>query len=125
MTDRALPWLIGAVIFCVALVVALQIGSKPPPATVVAHECVAIEGLDFQVCPTSWWRSKHHNAEVGGAAHSNHLMGCALDFITDPPGHVTELHAWATEHLPLTWIEPLSESDTHVHVDWRCQERAA
>ena len=121
-----LHWLIGACIFLVALGTGILIerSSKPAPAPVAAPDCVQIEGLDFRVCPTSWWRSQHHNDEVGGAAHSNHLLGCALDFVTDPPGHIPAFHEWATRHLPLTWIEPLSQSDTHVHVDWRCQERA-
>ena len=97
---------------------------SPPPEPDPERGCISIEGLSFRVCPTSWWRSVHHNAEIGGAADSNHLTGCAIDWTTDPPGHEHELHRWATRTLKGAWIEPWSESHTHVHVDWRCAERS-
>ena len=120
---RVYPLLVGTALLALAAAVVLlylgrrEEGGADPP------DCIEIEGEPYRACPTSWWRSEHHNDEVGGAAHSNHLLGCAFDFVTDPPGHIQELHAWVTERLPLTWVEPLEESDTHVHVDWRCHQR--
>jgi Peptidase M15 len=33
---------------------------------------------------TSWWRSKAHNASVGGEDTSQHLVGTAIDFVGVP-----------------------------------------
>jgi uncharacterized protein YcbK (DUF882 family) len=39
---------------------------------------------------TSWIRSQQHNAHVGGATHSRHLTGLAVDVIYDDPPPLPE-----------------------------------
>ena len=114
--------LLTVAVAALAAVVASR-GTQPPPAA-PASPCIRLEGLAFAVCPTSWYRTEAHNEQIGGARHSNHLLGCAVDWV--PQVHsqqrLRELEAWAKEHVSGAWIEPLQEAHTHLHVDWRCHE---
>lgn len=60
------------------------------------------------VTVTSWWRSPSRNAEVGGSPDSQHLIGTAVDFVTEEPGKL------ARELAGLGWVS-VNEGD-HLHV---------
>ena len=121
---------LGAVVIAAvgaAVIIVCAVCAHPPAAPPPAPEddCLEIAGLSFRVCPTSWYRTAAHNEAVGGAAHSNHILGCAIDWIPQSRElrQVLQLHAWAARTLSGAWIEPLTESSSHVHTDWRCHER--
>ncbi len=60
------------------------------------------------VTATSWWRSPTHNAEVGGHRDSQHLIGTAVDLVTEEPGQL------ARELARFGWTT-VNEGD-HLHV---------
>lgn len=61
---------------------------------------------------TSWIRSEHHNADVGGSPHSYHLEGlaadCVLDKLTRAPAFIAEARALG--------LQAVNEGD-HIHVE--------
>ena len=99
----------------------------PAAATPAEAETDLKTGLPFSVVVTSWHRSPSDNTRAGGATRSNHLVGCAFDYSPRPHSaeNIRALHDRVTELVQGAgaWIEPLSESDTHVHLDFRCEER--
>ena len=107
----------------------LAVASANPPAAATPAEAETDlkTGLPFSVVVTSWHRSPSDNTRAGGATRSNHLVGCAFDYSPRPHSaeNIKALHARVTELVrgAGAWIEPLSESDTHVHFDFRCEER--
>ena len=60
------------------------------------------------VFPTSWWRSARQNERVGGDAESQHLLGLALDLVSDEPAELVA----SLREMGLTAVD---EGD-HVHV---------
>lgn len=63
---------------------------------------------------TSWWRSKEHNARVGGAARSQHLIGTAVD-VWAPDRRVYEQIKGN-----LRWAQYVLDEGDHLHVQlWR------
>jgi len=60
----------------------------------------------FQV--TSWYRSPSHNRRVGGDPDSQHLVGAALDVVTEKPGKL------AAEFARFGW-QAVNEGD-HLHL---------
>lgn len=60
--------------------------------------------------PTSWWRSASHNAEVGGAPHSQHLLGLAFD--VGGPGSPDDIASRASSW----WPGPVVIERDHVHL---------
>ncbi|MEE8509339.1 MAG: D-Ala-D-Ala carboxypeptidase family metallohydrolase [Myxococcota bacterium] len=67
--------------------------------------------VGFQVQPTSWFRDIAHNARVGGAVRSQHLLGLALDLVVQSSADVGVLDR-ALHSADLVVIR---EPD-HVHV---------
>jgi uncharacterized protein YcbK (DUF882 family) len=65
---------------------------------------------------TSWWRSPLRNVEVGGVAHSQHLLGTAFD-VDGPLASIARMRARA---LRLNWqvLGPYQDSHLHLQV-WR------
>ena len=70
----------------------------------------------FGVTPTSGYRSAAHNAEVGGATHSDHLSGDAVDFSGSPQA-LAALYAYAQGKFP--YVEPMAQAKDHVHISLR------
>ncbi len=70
----------------------------------------------FDASVTSWIRSPHHNAEVGGAAESPHVTGLGVDVVYD----VQPKRDDAASYAALLGLRLLRESD-HDHLqplDW-------
>lgn len=70
----------------------------------------------FGVTPTSGYRSAAHNAAVGGATHSDHLSGDAVDFSGNPQA-LAALYAYAQGRFP--YVEPMAQAKDHVHISLR------
>lgn len=70
----------------------------------------------FGVTPTSGLRDAAHNRSVGGASNSDHLRGDAVDF-AGPPAALSALYKWSQGRFP--YVEPMSQSQNHVHVSFR------
>lgn len=72
----------------------------------------------FGVKVNSGYRSAAHNAQVGGAEHSDHLTGDAVDF-TGSPQQMAALQAWALKQK-FPYVEPTSQTHgSHVHISFR------
>lgn len=72
----------------------------------------------FGVRVNSGYRSPAHNAQVGGAEHSDHLTGDAVDF-TGTPAQMAALQAWALKQK-FPYVEPTSQTHgSHVHISLR------
>lgn len=70
----------------------------------------------FGVHPTSGYRSADHNAAVGGAPHSDHLTGDAVDFGGNP-SQLAALYKWSQGRYP--YVEPWSQTGgTHDHISF-------
>lgn len=112
---------------------------RPPPRSMLSHAVLGAAILDFVfrvvaalvqqprllpgLVPTSWFRSREENTQVGGARFSQHLLGLALDFD----------YLWGTARLPqlasalenagLGYVE---SDEEHVHVQlWPADELLA
>lgn len=71
----------------------------------------------FGVTPTSGYRSAGHNAAVGGAQHSDHLSGDAVDFGGNPAA-LAALYKYAQGRFPYT--EPWAQTGgSHVHISFK------
>lgn len=80
----------------------------------------AVENVakQFGVQVNSGYRSPQHNAQVGGAEHSDHLTGDAVDF-TGSPQQMAALQAWALRQK-FPYVEPTSQTHgSHVHISFR------
>jgi hypothetical protein len=65
----------------------------------------------------SGYRSPQHNAAVGGAQHSDHLTGDAVDF-TGSQQAMRALYRWAQGRFP--YVEPWGQAGgNHVHISLR------
>lgn len=70
----------------------------------------------FGVRVNSAYRSPQHNATVGGAPHSDHLSGNAIDFVGTPQ-QMRALYQWAQGKFP--YIEPWDQAGgNHVHISF-------
>lgn len=70
----------------------------------------------FGVRVNSGYRSPEHNAEVGGAPHSDHLTGNAIDFVGTPQ-QMRALYQWAQGRFP--YVEPWGQAGgNHVHISF-------
>lgn len=84
----------------------------------------AVEGFQQAISPvfyadptvpvtiSSWWRTRAHNAEVGGAPNSQHLLGTAVDLVP-ADGDMEGLAAFART---LPGVGFVLNEGTHVHV---------
>lgn len=88
-------------------------GIQVDPA--IAPEVQSVVG-QFGVHPTSGYRSPSHNAEVGGATHSDHLSGDAVDF-GGSPQQLAALYAWALKQR-FPYVEPMGQAKDHVHISF-------
>jgi hypothetical protein len=70
----------------------------------------------FGVRINSGYRSPAHNRSVGGAPHSDHLTGDAVDY-TGSPAAIAALYKWAQGRYP--YVEPMSQAHDHVHISFR------
>jgi|GEM_PF-6199770 len=85
---------------------------------------VAIQRM-FGVTAESGARSPEHNAEVGGAEHSDHIPGngVAVDFVGTPSA-MARLHAWAVR-MGFPYVEPMAQTKDrpHVHISFWSRNR--
>lgn len=71
---------------------------------------------NFGVKVNSGYRSAAHNEAVGGATHSDHLSGNAVDF-TGSPDAMHRLYNWAQGRFP--YVEPWDQAGgNHVHISF-------
>jgi hypothetical protein len=71
----------------------------------------------FGVRVNSGYRTAARNAEVGGAPHSDHLSGNAVDF-TGTPAQMRALYDWAQGRFP--YVEPWDQAHgNHVHISFK------
>lgn len=70
----------------------------------------------FDVKVNSGYRSPSHNAAVGGAQHSDHLTGDAVDF-TGAPDALAALYKYAQGRF--AYVEPMAQAKDHVHISFR------
>lgn len=66
---------------------------------------------NYEFSVTSWWRSKAHNAAVGGVRTSRHLVGLAVDIVLDNADDRSALRQTALE----LGLQVIDEGD-HVHI---------
>lgn len=70
----------------------------------------------FGVRVNSAYRSPEHNAAVGGAQHSDHLSGNAIDFVGTPQ-QMRALYQWSQGRFP--YVEPWDQAGgNHVHISF-------
>lgn len=69
----------------------------------------------FGVSPTSGYRDAAHNQAVGGAPHSDHLSGDAVDFSGSPQA-LAALYKYAQGRFP--YVEPMAQAKNHVHISF-------
>src|SRR5579871_2853399 len=85
------------------------------------YETLLNEAQRFGLSPSSNWRSRPHNAEVGGANNSYHLKGQAFDFIGDSK-KLDNFHKYLQTAYGDQLAEVLHEKQgtphEHVHVAW-------
>ncbi|MBU0572011.1 MAG: peptidase M15 [Candidatus Omnitrophica bacterium] len=72
--------------------------------------------VKYPIIVTSGYRTEEHNEEVGGAPHSYHLKGMAIDCVVNDPDW--SLNALASEGLKCGFSTAIIYS-THVHFDIR------
>ena len=85
--------------------------------TAVKFEKVrAILGTPITV--SSWYRNPTLNAAVGGAAKSDHLSGCAVDFIAPKFGSPLDICRVLKDHASLLGFKQLILEHTWVHISW-------
>lgn len=71
---------------------------------------------NFGVRVNSAYRSPSHNEAVGGAPHSDHLSGNAIDFV-GTQAQMQKLYQWAQGKFP--YVEPWSQAGgNHVHISF-------
>lgn len=77
---------------------------------------MASEDMPGSCLPTSGRRCKEHNAAVGGAEHSQHLLGLAVDLATGGQSEV----AYRIVDAAMVWNIPFIEvTKDHIHIDLR------
>ena len=65
------------------------------------NELNAAAAATGPVTVSSWWRSPSRNLEVGGNRDSQHLIGTAVDFVTEEPPPPETDHVNDTFHIRL------------------------
>ena len=78
-------------------------------------------GLPIRV--NSAYRSPAHNRRIGGARHSQHVQGRALDLSPPDGWSVERFHTHIRDHVPA--VRGLGKYLTFVHVDIRPESRLA
>jgi hypothetical protein len=96
-------------------------GIVPIPGTSYQANSAIIPNVEaitkrFGVRVNSAYRSPQHNAEVGGASHSDHLSGNAIDFVGTPQ-QMKALYQWSQGRFP--YVEPWGQAGgNHVHISF-------
>jgi zinc D-Ala-D-Ala carboxypeptidase len=74
--------------------------------------------LDCPIVINSWYRSDELNAAVGGVRNSDHLTGCAVDFIAPKFGTPTQIAMTIRENAALIGFKQLILEHTWVHISF-------
>lgn len=87
------------------------------PRTAVKLEKVrALLGVPLVV--NSWYRSPELNAAVGGVKNSDHISGCAVDFVAPQFGSCLEIAKKLRENADLLGFKQLILEHTWVHISF-------
>lgn len=87
------------------------------PRTAVKLEKVrALLGVPLVI--SSWYRSPELNAAVGGVKNSDHISGCAVDFIAPQFGTCAEIAKKILESKELIGFKQLILEHTWVHISF-------
>lgn len=76
------------------------------------------EILGAPMIVTSWYRNAALNAAVGGAEHSDHLSGCAIDFLCPQLGKPVEVVQRIAANANLIGFKQLILEHNWVHISW-------
>jgi hypothetical protein len=76
------------------------------------------EILQVPITVNSWYRSPVLNAAVGGAKNSDHMVGCAVDFIAPTFGMPIDVAKKLIQNKELLNWKQLIMEHTWVHISW-------
>lgn len=74
--------------------------------------------LNRPILVSSWYRSPELNAAVGGAAKSDHMTGCAVDFISPGFGTPAQIAKKLKDNALLVGFKQLILEHGWVHISW-------
>lgn len=74
--------------------------------------------LNKPIIVSSWYRSPELNAAVGGAAKSDHMSGCAVDFICPTYGTPAQIAKKLSDYAYMVGFKQLILEHGWVHISW-------
>ena len=100
------------------------VANEPGPVALANIEYVADkmelvrEILGKPITVNSWFRSQQVNELVGGARNSDHLSGCAVDFVSPQFGTPIQICQELIKHQDVLGYKQLIFEHTWVHISW-------
>lgn len=76
------------------------------------------EIIGAPITVNSWFRCPELNAAVGGAKNSDHMIGCAVDFICPTYGLPLDVAKKLIHNKSLVGFKQLIMEHTWVHISW-------
>jgi zinc D-Ala-D-Ala carboxypeptidase len=101
-----------------------EINNDLPPEVIDTIKRVAVKLekvralLDCPLIVNSWYRSPELNSAVGGVKSSDHLTGCAVDFIAPVYGTPTQVAMTLRDHALLLGFKQLILEHSWVHISF-------
>jgi zinc D-Ala-D-Ala carboxypeptidase len=101
-----------------------SINNDLPPEVIETVKRVAVKLekvralLDCPLIVNSWYRSPELNSAVGGVKNSDHLTGCAVDFVAPAYGTPTQVAMTLKESGMLLGFKQLILEHSWVHISF-------